>query len=53
MTEKVCIAKDVIRRNQGLVVEEEHIAGQLGSFFDELASDCPLGFLLLLLEFLL
>lgn len=53
MTEEVCIAKDVIRRHQGLVVEEEHVAGQLGSFFDEFASDGPPGLFLLLLELFL
>ena len=46
MTEKIGIDEDVVRRNEGCVVLEEHVAGHLRRFSDELSVD---GLLLLLL----
>lgn len=47
VTEEVGIDEDVVWRRKGCVVLEEHVAGHLGRFADELAVDSLLRRLLL------
>lgn len=42
MTEKVGIDEDVVRRHEGRVVLEEHVARHLGGLSDDVAIDCRL-----------
>lgn len=39
MTEKIGIDEDIVRRHESGVVSEEHVAGHLGRFADDVAID--------------